>query len=163
MAWDKTQMRIEKAARLELTGLMTDAEIAEVIGLTPAGYAQMKTRQDYKDIRASLKTGFIRDLDADLGSDIKAIREKVRNNLPAAVQTIIDAATQRSDLRVAVSAAETLIEIDGQLAATQKVEITHTITDDQPEDVIVDSISKALQAKLAREKAASNNQSETIN
>lgn len=121
MAWDKVQMRRERAARLECTGQFTDAEIAAAIGITPAGYAQMKMTPEYRDIIFNIKTGIISEMDAALGDDIKALREKVRNYVPVALDTIINNTIQKSDPKLAQTAAETLLAIDGRLAKVQRV------------------------------------------
>lgn len=121
MAWEKQEVRRYKAAYMACASVYTDAEIAAVIGLTLAGLDQMKLTPEYKEILLNIKEGVIREVDLELGHDIKAMRARIKDNLPAAVSTIIHAATQRKDLKLAVSASETLIAMDGNFAPVKRV------------------------------------------
>jgi hypothetical protein len=121
MAWNKTQIRREKAARLESLSIYSDAEIAQHIGMTPAGYAMMKRSPAYQSIILNLKHGIIRDYDAMYAENTSELRKRLRASLPAALDTIIDAVQQRTNPKLAFEAAKTMIEMDGRLAPVKRI------------------------------------------
>lgn len=121
MAWDKTEVRRWKAAHMECASVYTDAEIAQVIGVNVPALQAMKKTVQYMDIIASIKAGVIRDQDSELNDVVKEMRQRLKDNLPIAVNTIIQAATQRRDLKLAVSASESLIAMEGNLSPVKRV------------------------------------------
>lgn len=121
MAFDKNQIRREKAARMEIASVYTDAEIAAVIGLTPGGLANLKRHPHYRDIIVSLKEGTVRDMDLAIAEDVGAMRKRIREFVPHALRTIMDAASQRRDLKLAVQASNDIIAIDGRFAKVERI------------------------------------------
>lgn len=144
MAWDKVEMRMEMAARLELTGLLPDVDIAQHIGLTPAGYAQMKTRVEYIQIRNRIKFGVLTDMDEKMGDLTDILRQKVKDNLPVALNTIITLAANRD--AVGLKAAQSLIEIDGRLAPVKRTAVA--VTDEREVSKSDNDMAAALLAAL---------------
>lgn len=156
MAWDKTQLRRETAARLEMTMQYSDAEIAAAIGLTPGGYAQMKIQPEYIAIRNAIKHGVIAETDDVLGDNITAMRERVQNMIPASLQALADAVTQRRDLKLAATTAIDIIKIDGRMAPVSR---TGAALPDQGgdgkfdhDDDVANALNVALAKRAAKEK-----------
>lgn len=143
MAWDKARMRMERAARFELCMVYSDAEIAQMIGITPGGYAQMKMRPEYVDIRNSIKHGILQECDALIYDDIETLHDRVAQQVPGALQTIFDACQQRRDMKLAVSAAKDIIEIDNRLTAAKKIDVT-VKKQDTEDDAVVKSMMEAM-------------------
>lgn len=144
MPYDKALFKKEQIARYTLAGL-TDAEIAERLSMTHAGVVTAKQQPEYKAIETSLRDGVLTQMDAELGEDIVAMRTKLRTYVPAALQTLIDAAQQRKDLKLAVNASEALIAMDGRMA---KVSRTGVATPEQGGSAISQHDNDAAQELL---------------
>lgn len=160
MAWDKTELRRMTGARLECAMIYTDAEIAAAIGLTPAGYAQMKTSPEYIAIRNAIKHGVIAETDEVLGDNIEKMRERVRDLMPAALQTLADAVMQRRDLKLAKDAALDIIKVDGRMAPVTRTGAALPEQGGAGKYDHDDDVATALNAAL--EKRASKETKETI-
>jgi hypothetical protein len=119
MAWDKNRIREEKVARLVCAG-MSDADIAIAVGLTPAGLAQLKTRQTYKDIILRVKEGVVSEMDEMLTMKTEELRDYIQDNVPVALQAIVDTIQQTKDKKLRLAAAETLLAIDGKFAKVSR-------------------------------------------
>lgn len=144
MPYDKALFKKEQIARYTLAGL-TDQEIAERLMMTHAGVVTAKQQPEYKAIETSLRDGVLTQMDAELGEDIVAMRTKLRTYVPAALQTLIDAAQQRKDLKLAVNASEALIAMDGRMA---KVSRTGVATPEQGGSAISQHDNDAAQELL---------------
>ena len=107
----KHKMRMEQVARYRVAGLK-DAAIASLVGLTQAGLAVLVSSPEYKELENAIFTGQISDLDRALAGKVKAIQEEARVAVPAALRTLVEACNQRRDLKTALAAAKTIIEID---------------------------------------------------
>src|SRR5208282_3000103 len=107
----KHKMRMEQVARYRVAGCK-DALIAQLVGLTQAGLAVLVAGPEYKEIETAVFTGQISDLDRALAGKVKAIQEEARIAVPAALRTLVEACNQRRDLKTALAAAKTIIEID---------------------------------------------------
>jgi len=156
MAFDKTEMRRQKAARMEASGLFTDLEIAEEIGLTVSGYTNMKRSPEYREILTAVKTGITSSLDASIGEDTLKLRERIRSNIPAALSTIFDCIQQRQDKKLALAASELAIKIDGRFSPVVR---TGTALPEQggsgeveqlPEDKLADAMLAALDKRVIK-------------
>lgn len=159
MGYDKTRFRMEQAVRLELANLgLTDAEIAEHIGLTPNGYAQMKMRPEFKKIRTSMVTGALSDLDMELAENKTQLSERLRDSVPIALETLIFHALNRvGNPEVSRKAANDILDREGtfikasrfagvedQARANKMEPITGTSV--SKEDKVADELSAALNA-----------------
>lgn len=123
----RTRQRMETAARLESVGI-PDAEIARHIHLTPAGLAQMKQRNDYKALRLQLMTGILSEMDAAISEDIGELRKRIKENVPLALQAIIDTIAQKTDPKLRLAAAESLLDRDGRFSKSTRVSVDTTET-----------------------------------
>lgn len=156
-------MRRERAARMEVLGY-SDIEIATAIGLTPAGLAMLKRSPQYQDILISVKNGFVRDMDSALGEHTELLRTRIRDHIPNAINTIIDMIQQRADKKLALTAAETLIGMDGRFAKVTRVGVP---TEAQggvgtEDDAIVKGIMRGIERKRNEELEAQKSQTETV-
>jgi len=121
MPWDKTRWRTETAIRLALINPgLTDAEIAEHVGLTHAGYTQLKRRPEYKQIYTQLTTGILSSIDAELGSDIKNLRERLKSTVPVALQHLADL-LNNNDPKIKLQAIKETLDRDGRFASVTRV------------------------------------------
>ena len=137
-----------RAAKLEALGVRDDI-IAGHIGLTPAGFATMKQSDEYKRVRLTETTKILSEEDLELAEDTHALREILKQNVPAALQTIADAVAQRMDAKLAFQAAESLLDRDGRFMKVSR-SIINT-TDELPsflsqkDDEVVNRIANAQQ------------------
>lgn len=145
----RTRQRMERAARLETMGI-PDPEIARQVGLTYAGLAQMKMRNDYKSLRLQIATGVLSEIDSGIADDIGELRQRVRENVPLAIQAIIDTISQKTDPKLRLQAAETLLDRDGRFTKATRVDVNE-ISDTQKrisekDDKVAKSLITALGA-----------------
>lgn len=119
MPYTKAEFKKEQIARYTAAGL-TDQEIAERLSMTHAGVTTAKQQPEYKAIESSIQHGILSQMDAELGEDIVAMRSKLRTALPAALETLVAAAQQRKDLKLAVAASNDLIAMDGRMAKVSR-------------------------------------------
>lgn len=112
MANIKTALRIKKAARLVALG-MKDADIADHIGMTPAGFATLKQSVEFKVIAQQVATGVIADYDQELAADLKNVKSSIEDMVPDALQAIADAVQQKVDPKLRLTAAETILDRHG--------------------------------------------------
>lgn len=123
MAHDKARMRMERAVRLSITHpSLTDAEIAEHIGLTHAGYTSMKQKLEYKQLYQSYTTKVLGEIDENLGEDIVAMRQGLREVVPVALRNLYELATKAGvDDKVKFNASTEILDRDGRFAKVTRV------------------------------------------
>lgn len=156
MAWDKTKLRREMAARLACMMIYTDAEIAAAIGVTVGGLQAMKQTPDYQAILFQIKAGVISEADEVLGDNIEEMRQRVKDLMPAALSALADAVMQRRDLKLSKDAALDLIKIDGRMAPVTRTgaalpEQGGTGKIFEFDDKMADALTVALAARKAKE------------
>lgn len=112
---DKTQLRvrlrIEEIARLRIRGL-TAAQISNLLGLSEPGIARIVALPEYKETEEALLTGHVTKLDEALGENREALKLACRSLVPAAMRTLLEAVTQRRDLRASLEAAREILDRD---------------------------------------------------
>lgn len=157
MGYDKTRVRMEQAIRLELTNLgLTDAEIAEHIGLTPNGYAQMKLRPEYKKLRTTFVTGALSDLDIDLAESRKDLKHMLKAAVPVALQTLVAAALDRSaNPKLALQASAEILDREGTFVKSSRIIATededeHASKISGRDDAIANDLIKSLEDSKLR-------------
>lgn len=122
MAHDKTYYRMQRAIRLSiLQPGLTDAEIAEHIGLSHAGYTTMKQRLEYKQLAKQITSGVLSEMDAEIGEDITSLRRDLRSHVPVALQALYDAALASKDPKLKIVAATEILDRDGRFAKVSRV------------------------------------------
>ena len=105
---------MEQIARLRVGG-MKDAQIAVLVGLTPAGVARLVGTREYKDLQEEVLAAHLANLDAALS------KEDFTAAVRAAFNTLLEATTQRDDLRTAVSAAKEILDRDPSRALPKQI------------------------------------------
>lgn len=113
-------LKMEKAARMEGQGL-PDPDIAQHLGLTYAGLAQLKQDPDYGDVRRRILTGVCSHLDTELADDINYHKQRIKEMLPAALDGLYELAIQDNDKRLKLSACESILDREGKLAKVSRI------------------------------------------
>ncbi len=104
-------IKIPQIARWRICGI-TDKKIAQLINMTPSGLAQLLATQEYQDYEAALMNGHLSAMDQALAGKVEALREGCRQAVPAALRCLVDAVTQRRDLKTALAAAKEIFDRD---------------------------------------------------
>jgi hypothetical protein len=104
-------IKIPQVARWRICGI-TDKKIAQLIGMTPSGLAQLLATQEYQDYEAALMNGHLSEMDKALAGKIGVIHDQCRQAVPAALRTLVDVVTQRRDLKAAMAAAKEILDRD---------------------------------------------------
>lgn len=107
----RVRMKIEQIARLRVAGIK-DGRIAEMLGMSPPGLARILALQEYKAAEDAVLSGTITKMDEALAGKADEIRKMYAVGVPAAMRALLDAVTQRRDLRCAVTAATEMLDRD---------------------------------------------------
>ena len=110
----KRQIRIEQACRLE-AALYKDAEIAEFLGLTQAGLAQLKMDPEYNEFRMQMRSGVVSRAEQELLKDQEYKYEKIRNLVPQALQNLYELAKSGNE-HVKLRATTEILDREGTMA-----------------------------------------------
>jgi len=129
----KVRIRMEQIARLRVGG-MKDAQIAALVGLTPAGVARIVGTPEYRELQETILTVHLANLDKALA------REDFTVAVRAAFNTLLEATTQRKDLKAAVSAAKEILDRDPARTLTKdpQIESSVALPDCFPADVFAE-------------------------
>jgi hypothetical protein len=148
----KTILKIEKAVRLEAMGL-TDDQIAEHLGYADANSFRVSLKQlpEYQSTRVRITTGVISELDDELASNTEYLRATINNSIPRALQVLVNNLNS-SDEKVAMTAAESLLDRHGKLAKVSRIGLP---SEDQG-GVGVKSFKQEIADELASEVSAIN-------
>lgn len=118
----KSKLRMEMAMRIQMANPhYTDAQIAEAIGITPAGYAVMKQNPEYKKLLHEFKTGIFSPVDGTLADRMLNASEKIASLVPTALETLANAATQRMDKKLAVAASCEILDRSGYTSKVSRI------------------------------------------
>jgi hypothetical protein len=104
-------IKIPQIARWRIAGI-TDKKIAQMLGMSVAGLAQLLATQDYIDYEAALMNGHLSAMDRALAGKVEAIHQECRIAVPAALRALVDTVTQRRDLKAALAAAKEILDRD---------------------------------------------------
>ena len=107
----QTKIRIEQIARYRIAGIR-DFRIAEILKITSAAFKFITDKVEYKEVEEALLIGHLTEMDLALAGQVEPLRQEIRNAVPAALRCIVDAATQRRDLRTALAASIELLKRD---------------------------------------------------
>ena len=165
----KTKMRWERAARMECAGF-SDADIALAIGVTLPGLATLKQSLEYRQLRLQISTGFITELDAELAENTEELRNRLKENVPLAMQALADLVQKTNpDPKLRMQAASEILDRDGRFMKASRTVINDQ--DDIPaymtdkDQTVVDNILNAQHAPKQSSKAVTpkTDDGETIN
>lgn len=121
----KTRMRWERAARMEAMGV-SDADIALAIGVSLPGLATLKQSLEYRQIRLQISTGILSDIDDGIADETQELRNRLKEQVPVAMQAIADLVAQKTDSKLRLQAAETILDRDGRF-----MKASRTVVNDQ--------------------------------
>lgn len=148
MANIRTRIRMEKAARLTALGLK-DADIANHVGLTPAGLATMKQSPEYQALANQVATGVISEYDEVLSEDLENVKDRVQSLVPDALQALADSVVQKVDPKLRMAAAESILDRHGVFVKSTR---TQTPPEQQAasfisskDDAVATSLAQATQ------------------
>lgn len=116
---------MERSARLESLGY-SDADISLMIGLSLSGLAQMKMTDKYKQVRLQISSGVLAEMDATIGEETEEMRNRLRNQVPVALQAIADLVSQKTDSKLRLQAATEILDRDGRF-----MKASRTVVDDK--------------------------------
>lgn len=104
-------IKIPQIARWRIAGV-SDKMIATELHMTVSGLARILATQEYQDYEAALMNGHLTAMDDALKGKVNLIHEELRGAVPAAVRFLVDAVTQRRDMRTAFAAAKEILDRD---------------------------------------------------
>jgi hypothetical protein len=108
---NRVDIKIQKIARWRVAGL-SDRKIASLLGMSPDGLHRLTSTPEYKEFETTYLEGHLTQMDEALAGHVDAIREQFRVAVPAAMRTLVEAVTQKRDLRAALEAAKEILERD---------------------------------------------------
>jgi hypothetical protein len=138
----KTLSRAHRAARMTVMGFK-DERIAAAIGLTPAGLAQLKQRQEYKDIEQEVLTGSITAFDEAIASNSNDLINEFKVGVPLAMRALIDNVMQRKDLKAQLEAAKELLDRDPEHTFSKETRAPGPANGPQLPQNVVDGLTKS--------------------
>ena len=106
-----TNIKIPQIARWRVAGVR-DTKIAQLLGMSPQGVNCIVQSQEYKEYEAAILNGHISSMDRALAGKVEAIHHEFRVLVPAAMRVLVDAVTQRRDLKTALEAAKEIFKRD---------------------------------------------------
>lgn len=126
----RRHLRMEKVARLEASGMFTNNQIAEMIGVSLPTLHQIKAQPEYLNKRAELAAGVVNDLHMDLRVNEESLRNEIVDMLPGAlsvIRNVITKATRATatpqDLKLGMDAAKEVLDREGTFAKVSRSEI----------------------------------------
>jgi len=111
----KTNIKIPQIVRWRIAGI-SDTKIQQMLGMSSSGLAQILATQEYKDEEAAYLNAHLSAMDRALAGKVEAIHQELRCAVPAAVRCLVDAVTQRRDLKTALAAAKEILDRDPEHA-----------------------------------------------
>jgi len=82
-------IKIPQIARWRIAGV-TDRKIADLIGMSGSGLAQILATAEYQDYEAALLNGHLSAMDRALAGKVEAIQQECRLAVPAALRCLVD-------------------------------------------------------------------------
>jgi hypothetical protein len=113
-------IKMEYVARMEAK-MLPDQTIADSLGMSYAGLAQLKQDPDYNAVRARVKNTAIGAFDVDLIDDIKYQHEQLRAMVPQALQNLFKLATESKNEKTIMAASTEILDREGHLAKVSRI------------------------------------------
>src|SRR5215469_2100899 len=145
----QTWLRIQRVARMEVVGI-SDRMICENEKFDYPALKYLRSLPEYQEIKDNLLQGHLTEMDKAMAGKIDVMRQEVRQAVPAALRCLVDAATQRKDLRTALAAASEILDRDPDrtfLKSKDPSAVSHGSGVSLP-DAIVSSVSSEADASL---------------
>jgi DNA-binding transcriptional MerR regulator len=134
----KTNIKIPQVCRWRMAGIK-DTKIAELLNMTQSGLAQILASQEYKDYEESYLQGHLSKMDEALAGKISEIRKNFQPLVPAAMRALVDAVTQRKDLKASLEAAKEILDRDPDRTLNKNKESQQAET--IPEEVLNQAVT----------------------
>lgn len=119
MATATKNIKIPQIIRWRVAGL-SEVKIADLLGMTTQAIRMIVASQDYQDEEAAYLNGHLSSMDEALAGKIDVIHQNFRAAVPAAMRCLIDAVTQRKDLKTAIAAAGEILDRDPDRILTKQ-------------------------------------------
>ena len=148
------RFKLEAAIRLHQNNpLKTDAEIARQVDLSLSEYLNLKKSKLYFQLETQLMTGVIIGKDADLINSDQFQDMTLQQAVPIALQTLIDCAIQKGDLRIRLSAATEILDRCGRFGKTSRIAVQDEkvirVIDERDNETANKLVEALKQARLA--------------
>jgi hypothetical protein len=105
------KIRIEKVARMRVQGVK-DHVIQRILDINPPAFKYLINLVEYQEVEEQILSGHLTDLDKATAGQADVLRQQAREAVPTALRTLVEAASQRRDLRTALAAAGELLDRD---------------------------------------------------
>jgi hypothetical protein len=149
----RVKIQIEQIARMRVAGVH-DGVIAAKLGMSQSGLSRILALQEYQDVEACVLQGTVSKMDAALAGRADALKEYFRQGVPVALRTLVEAATQRRDLRAAISASGEILDRDPDKVfakgAVRRDDSSHPVSEAMLDSIAADA-DKVAQAKAAKQ------------
>jgi dsDNA-specific endonuclease/ATPase MutS2 len=111
MASSPTKIKIPQIVRWRVAGV-SEVKIADLLGVTTQSIRQIVCTQEYMDEETAVLNAQITKMDEALAGKVDVIHQNFRVAVPAAMRALVDAVTQRKDLKTAIAAAGEILDRD---------------------------------------------------
>jgi hypothetical protein len=111
VSYAKVHLKIPQIARWRVAGV-SDVKIAQLLNMTTSGLARILATPEYKEFEASYLSGQLTEMDRRMAGRIEEIHKEARAAVPAAMRCLVEAVTQKKDLRAAIDAAKEILDRD---------------------------------------------------
>ncbi len=135
----KVRIKLEQIARLRVVGSIPDGRIAELLGLTSSGLSRILALPEYKEAEECILTGALTKMDEAMAGKVEEIRNALRPGVPAAVRALLDAVTQRRDVRASLVAAKEIIALDPDRSLVVRRPEEEGLVPDEISPIVMDS------------------------
>jgi hypothetical protein len=129
-----TAIKIAQIARWRIAGV-TLQRCADMLGMTAVGVKVITESQDYIEYEAALMNGHLSAMDEALAGRVNEIRREMKVAVPAALRCLVDAVTQRKDLKTALAAAGEILDRDPDRTLV-KAKAEESVAPGIPEEVL---------------------------
>lgn len=146
----QTWLRIQRVARMEVVGI-ADRLICENEKFDQASLTYLRKLPEYQEVKENLLQGHLTEMDRAMAGKVDVMRQSIRSAVPAALRCLVDAATQRRDLKAALSASIEILDRDPDRAFLKSKDpsaVAFTSGAGLP-DIIVDSVSAEADASIS--------------
>jgi predicted transcriptional regulator len=111
MASSPTKIKIPQIVRWRVAGV-SEVKIADLLGVTVQSIRQIVQTQEYMDEETAVLNAHLSKMDEALAGKVDVIHQNFRAAVPAAMRALVDAVTQRKDLKTAIAAAGEILDRD---------------------------------------------------
>lgn len=111
-AISKLRFRMQQVCIYRVRGQMSDAKIAEKVGLSLSGLQALLKHPEYVEMEEAEMAGSLSELEKKLSEDKEALRQEFKYAVPAALTALVQTVKQNRDLRAKMAAAKEILNRD---------------------------------------------------